>query len=864
MEQREAEAATPSKSTQPTPTPQPIKVSGTNPAIESGALALHPVTDLTQLSAGPCVSGQWQDMVLKNDHLECVFGNPTPRPGDVFRPGTLLDVAHLPTDRDCLWAFLPNYGDRKAKMVTTSLETRTTGYPNHGAAVVVHQRSRELTGLTATTEYILEPKSDSLRIVSTWQNNTSQTLRNLALGDLMEWGAGNGFLPGKGALDPSKHKQGESEYLAIIQARDTYVLASKNGSVQVDAYQNSFGTTYRTVTLTVGGQVTVERRLFVGDRDLAALGGQVYEYAKVPYGWIAGRLVEVARTAKGELMDLGPIAGGEIQVIAAKRNGKVVDALGFTRTFTNKMGEYIVPLPEGSFHIRGVKLGHIQPQPIYGVAVHPNQTTAVDLTVGPACRLELNVVDSATSKPIPCKVTFENMINTPPLDFGPSDSLAGRNVFYSITGRETFDVEPGNFRIIVTRGPEYDSVEKLMRLEPGKVQTLNAVLRRVVPTKGWISVDAGVRTNATRGCVVTPQERVITAAAEGVDYIFSGDENVATDLSKAADQMGVTPYVGTGIGMEIPATWQNPLGVFMAFPLKAGAPDFTISPTSSPDTLFKRIRALYPGSLLTVLRPIFPNVGYYTIFGYNEKTHQLPKKAGFSEAYDVLEAWEGKRAGARLLALPVAWAEIFAGHRHGLLAGSHSSGVVDQEVGYPRTYVQVPDDDPQRVSPQEIADSIRAGRVVLTNGPFIDFKVQGKGPGSLVTAVNGYVDVEMTVWAANWVNTYTYELDQNGAFLTTNINPAGNVTAPLRYPGKDDRKVRKIRCKTDCILNGVAIGGKPLSPIVTPFAPGEQGLVYPYAITGPVYVDADGDGKCTPPTPTLYQPSKPKTEEIEE
>lgn len=863
MERTDSQVDSAAVAARPTPTPQPITIQGGNPAIDAGDLTLRPVDNLTQLPSGTCISGRWDDILLANNQLWCVFGNPTPFQGDEIRPGALLDLARKPTNRDSLWVFVPNHGDRKAKMRTLSVEPRAEGYPNQGAAVVVKQESRELKGLTAVTEYILEPNSDFLQIVTTWENQTTQTLPNLALGDLMEWGAGNGFLPGKGPIPPGKPFEAQSEYLAFLQSHDTFVVGPKSGNVKVEALQTSVAATYDTVSLTVGGRVSIERRLYAGGEDVSLLGAKVYDYASIPYGWIAGRLTEVAKNEKDQLMDLGPVAKGEIQVIAGKRGGKLVDVLPFTRAFTNDAGEFIVPLPEGTFHVRGVKLGHIQPDPNYGIVVQPNKTTALDLTVGPACRLELNVVDSATSRPIPCKVTFENMINTPPMDFGPPDALAGRNAYYSATGRETIEATPGNYRIVVSRGPEYDTVEKIIRLQPGRLHQLDAALRRVVPTTGWISLDAGVRTRATHGCLVTPEDRVIAAAAEGVEYVFSGDENVVTDLSQAAKDTGMDAWLRTGLGVLVSATWKDPLGIFMAFPLKPGTSSAEIAPTNSAKDLFGQMREKFPGSLLTVCRPIFPDIGYYAIFGYDQKTHALPKEKGFSGAYDLLEVWEGKRAGALGMSLPVYWAEIFAGRRHGLLAGTHSSGLQDQETGSPRTYVYVGKDSPEEVAPEEIAAALRDGRVQITNGPFIDFKVQGQGPGAMVTPVDGYVEVQMTVHAANWVNTYSYQLDQNALFLLTNISPGVGITEPLRYPRGNDKKVQRVKCSTDCVLNGAVTGGRTMAPVISPFGHGDSGQVYPYAVTGPVYVDADGDGKCTPPKPTAYRGVEP-AEEIED
>ncbi len=842
----------------------PSPRSDPGPASASEAVTLAPVRDLTQVPTGPWASGVWDDVLLANEHVCLIFGNPSVDPDDPQRAGTLIDLARAETMRDALVGLLPTHGmSLSPSMRFRSLEQETGGYPNGAVAVVVQHESVQLPGLLSKTEYILEPGADFVTLVTTWENQTTGTLQDLQVGDIVHWGTANGFMPGRGSVVSGELVQGTSDYVSGITPHDSFIVAPKDGSVDVQATRNVMCAIYQTVTLTRGESARTERRLFVGDRNLAALSGEAFAYQNLEYGWMSGRLLEVDRTPEGRLMDLGPIEGGEIQVIAGKRNGRLVDALPYSRTFTNSLGEFLIPLPAGTFHARGVKVGHIQPDPTYGIEIVAAATSHVDLTLGPACRVAFRVVDSATSQPIPCKITFESMINTKPLDLGPPDSVAGLNAYYSATGQGVLPVEPGNYRVHVTRGPEYTAEEKLMRLQPGRMHSLEVSLRRVVPTDGWISVDAGVETDATRGCLVTAADRVTAAAGEGVEFLVSGDELVATDLSEAAGQLGLSPYLKTAVGMKIPATWKDPLGTFMVFPVEPGTPAPGLEPTTSPEAFFSRLRGVFPGALLTVRRAVFPLIGYYNLFGYDPETRTLPESSRLSRDFDLLEIWEDKRAGAFIETLPLYRKEILSGYRFGPIGGSQSTAMQTEEVGYPRTYVAVANDNPGRVSKQEIYDSLRAGRVVVTNGPFIDFKVQGQGPGSLVKSVDGVVEIEMKVYAANWVNTYTYEVDQNGMFLRSSINPQGTLTAPLRFPQENQNKTMRIRCTKDCTLSGVVYGGLSLAPIVSPVAPTEEGQVYPYAVTGPVFVDADGDGKCTPAIPDYYKGVVPE-EEIEE
>ena len=59
--------------------------------------------------------------------------------------------------------------------------------------------------------------------------------------------------------------------------------------------------------------------------------------------------------------------------------------------------------------------------------------------------------------------------------------------------------------------------------------------------------------------------------------------------------------------------------------------------------------------------------------------------------------------------------------------------------------------------------------------------------------------------------------------------------------------------KHDVIITAVAAGQRPLDPELANDE--TRGFfAYPFAITGPIFVDVDGDGKCTPPSPEKLRP----------
>ncbi len=831
----------------------PLEVRGSNPAIQSGALTLKSADDLNELPLGSWTAGTWGDIVLANERIRCVFANPQAPANQADRPGALIDLVRQDQQRDSLGAILPTHGSGlRNPMRFLSMTLRASGYPNNAAAVVIEQESRELPGLRATTEFILEPGADYLSLVTTWENATTAPLQNLLVGDLVYFGDAIPFLPGHGVIQPGKTTEGQSEFLAGLTPLDTFALAAAK-PVRISGNGKYVNAAYAALTIEKGAKQQVERRIFLGGRDMSAVAERIFKYQQLPFGWLVGRLVEVGITTDKKLVDRGAIPDAEIRVICAKRNGKFQPQMPYLRTFTNSSGEFVAALPEGTWHLDAAVPAHINPGMKTGLEVTANTSTAADLTVGPASRIEIRVTDSLTKAPIPCKITIQSMINTPPVDFGPPDSLQGNNAVYTASGYASIKVPEGNYQVSVSHGIEYNTFEKIIRVPKGRPISIEAELEHVVQTPGWISVDVGVKTRASRGCLVSPEDRLTAAAAEGVEWLVTGDDNTATDLSAALAQTALSPYLRTSIGCHFAKTDLDPWGDFLVFPLAPdAAPPSGINMRSmkNPGNFFSAARSAYPGALLAVSRPLVPLVGYYNAFGWKADDKILPKSSRFSRDYDLLEVWEGKRLGGVRGALHILWGETAHGRRFVPYGASYSDAMQVDEVGYPRMYVAVANDDPARVSEAEIVESIRAGRVIITNGPFVDFRAEGQGPGSLVQAKDGYVNTELKVWAAPWVSTYSFEVYQNGDLDRGVFNPSLD-TNPLRYPNearKDKASVR-VPCSKDCVLMAIVSGSQPLSPYVSSRVEGQDVKVLPYAITAPIYVDADGDGKFNPPAP---------------
>jgi hypothetical protein len=93
--------------------------------------------------------------------------------------------------------------------------------------------------------------------------------------------------------------------------------------------------------------------------------------------------------------------------------------------------------------------------------------------------------------------------------------------------------------------------------------------------------------------------------------------------------------------------------------------------------------------------------------------------------------------------------------------GNSDTHTPSSEIGLPRNFVMSSVDAPAMIDRREIADNIRAYRVVASYGPFIEFHAQGGGIGDTVRA-QGAVELQVRVQSASWFDVDRIEVYANG------------------------------------------------------------------------------------------------------
>ena len=174
------------------------------------------------------------------------------------------------------------------------------------------------------------------------------------------------------------------------------------------------------------------------------------------------------------------------------------------------------------------------------------------------------------------------------------------------------------------------------------------------------------------------------------------------------------------------------------------------------------------------------------------------------------------------------------------VAVSDAHGVFPNGVGGWRTYVPSSTDEPGDIDPSEIIRNAKAGRMMITNGPFLEVTTRDGAPiGSTVVAEGG-IDLKIRVQAANWIDVDRVQVLVSGRQpkelnFTREANPKLFREGAVRF----DETVH-VPLQRDEYLIVVATSER--TDLSKGWGRSPYGRMPPVAFTNPIYVDVDRDG----------------------
>lgn len=696
------------------------------------------------------------------------------------------------------------------------------------------------------TEYVLEPGVADVLLITTIFNNQDEELR-LFVGD---------YIAAGGTLDPwqvsAQGRNGIGEVLATpvtalgligfddADGRDyAYVPVPGTGAaatsdvlstsgVNVVLHGNSILQSIQgapsSFVIPAGGSNSYARHFAIGDGSGATAVDLVHDVLGSATGTVRGCVTVGGVPAPGARVAVGRASGGQIRGLTTHFN------TGADGCFAGSIqpGEYGAAAWRRRTPFEN---GAAQP-PTRAITVAAGAETVVDFALPAPARLEVSVRD-AGGDPMPARITLVGFDPSPEpslttatpigttstwlfrdagddrLDFGVADfEYAGAD------GRAVFDVKPGTYHVVVSRGAEYSIHGSRVTLASGETRAVDARLARVLDTRGYVSSDFHVHGVDSTDSRTGLEKRALQYAGEGIENIVMTEHNGRTDLSPTIRALGLQEDLFATIGEEI-TSWEY--GHYNGYPFDLvpehqteGTVDWAGAAEPGRDFVAYGSYGLTPAEI-EALALADPGVRDSTILQANHinsyfgplqiDTSLVPPRSFLSpegklafrldpatdnlfHPFPAMEMWNGHRRShqQRFFGGDIGiWFNLL---NQGIF--STGTGVTDSHGYYnlnaagARTWTASTTDAPEAIDADEVAQQVAAGRAVLGQGLFLEARlhaIDGSGAmasfdrdGSTSLAAPGGFDLEIRAQAPAWAPFDRIEVYANAATFPTGQN----------------------------------------------------------------------------------------------
>jgi hypothetical protein len=478
--------------------------------------------------------------------------------------------------------------------------------------------------------------------------------------------------------------------------------------------------------------------------------------------------------------------------------------------------------------------GHF-PSAVQIVSIGSDALEPLELALGPPARVQLEV-RTTEGAALAAKVTFQAEDARPPLigaagERAPHGHIGVRQVVWTPNGDAELDLEPGLYTVTASHGPNAELDERHgVALPAGEVTPLSLRIAEPIVHAEYVAIDAHVHGVYSQHGEATALERVVTAAAEGLDVHVATDHDVIADYGPAVAAAGLDRVLTSIAGVEFKT--QN--GDHCAWPLErsvdealGGARRWWLEDRDL-QTQYRHYQER--GAIVVALAH---GASHFRSAGYDIATGSVRHPERFSFDFNAMEVHNGGGSGGRKALIGFWLSLIDTGHRVAPLAASDAHGRIP-EVGVARTYVRT---GAAGRAVDAVARATAALHTVASTGPFIELaSADGAGPGDTRRAGPGQpLELVIRVWAPSWM-----PLDE--VYLLAGGNEIARWDATTEPPlalastaGLWLQHRVLVEPAEDEWYAVEAVGSVDLAPVY----PGMR----PWAITAPLFVDADGDGE---------------------
>jgi hypothetical protein len=571
-------------------------------------------------------------------------------------------------------------------------------------------------------------------------------------------------------------------------------------------------------------------RVTTGNGHLTLIAGRGAHTSALWSALFARAKVETVRV-KGSVTGAQP-SMGTARVVALDSEGAPQ-----LRVPCDASGHFDFPAPKSitSFYASASGNGTRTSAP---VMYAPGTPWDLRLDVSDGGELHVRAIDGETHQPITARLVVHGVDGTLDPSFGPDYRASGAGpIIDALRGDVTTPLPAGRYRVAATKGIEWSIDTHTVEVAPGKRIDVDLELRHVVPTPGEIGCDFHVHARPSFDAPVTPEDRVLSLVASGIDFAVPSEHNLVGNYGPAIKVLALEGEIAFVPGVEV-TTYYPKFGHFGVFPYATDKPPPPFKNTDV-EKLFNAVHA-DPRRTLVVNHPrLTREIGFFTAQGWKAGG---PIPIGMRKDFDAVEVLNGYESASldRVdIVLQDYYALLDTGRRYAATGSSDSHRIQYQWAGYPRTMVRVATTDGDAV-----VNALKAGRATVTDGPVLELELEHVQPGGEVTAASRTVLGRLVVRAAPWVDVTSATIVLGGHVVQKFDIPTRPLTTGLEPGTLEEAAARTVRLDAEVRIDApadptwvlaTARGTRPLDDIL-PFMP-----VQPFAATNPIYVVGKGN-----------------------
>jgi hypothetical protein len=728
--------------------------------------------------------------------------------------------------------------------VRTRLERTGEGGRAFGLALLVLHAERALrpfalsTGSLAGSPGFHHPATDSRSFLSAARAVGTSDLFVLVGAEGLEPGIAYGHRLVSAAREDREGRQtplprfslAEEGYSALAAFARPFWIGGGGGLGPLELAQT------RLMDLAPGAAIVLESELSLGGRpDVASVADRVFADGALVTGRVSDPAARIgfAPEAGGAASDVRPGAEGRFELrLPAGRYALTVRAPG------GRGLERTVAVEGGALDLGLLAVG----EPAW-----------LELPRGAPMRL---VVRGEGGTPDP--VFREDLLDFRVGERTPPTSVSSNDLHLAGSDRDPARVAiaPGRYRVLATRGPEFEVRELRVEIAAGQTARLAIPpLERAFANPGWIAADLHVHAAPSDDSAVPLELRLASYVAQGARVLVATDHDHVTDYAPLIERWGLGREIVSVTGVEVTSSVKSAdvpftMGHANAFPIpyqpdayRKGAP---VHEGRRLRDVLGEIRAPEGERVVQLNHPRpertpSPNQ-FFTHLGVAGEPFdpELPLGAWPNRVliepdpeserrdldFDAIELLNGPSL-ERYRAVREDWFALLRQGERLTGTANSDSHLLLEVAAVPRTYVRMLDDLGRGFDQDRFVRALQRGWSFGSTGPMLLAEVGDTGQGG--TFPGNEAPLRIEVRAAPWVPVAELRVFTNGELVVTRA-----LEGPVRLE-------IPMRFERDCFVT-VEVEGPP-GGLYAELLPGFT----PFAFSNPIFVDADRDGVWSPP-----------------